>query len=267
MYCSIRDYKDYEFIVNTSSIKEYVYSYKGMDMSQKLEISRDESNYYVFSFDFGYKPNPEELKEMRDLSKVRPNVKFQIMARADIPKDIPFFYGFPFAANTLGEMKALCEIGVTDVYITGDLGFKMNDARLLADRNNVKIRVVPNIAQVSGFTYSHKLEGDNLTAFWIRPEDLNLYEGLIDVIEFQCLDDRQAVFYDIYFENRRWQGYLGEIIAGVENIDNRGLIAPFTESRINCGNICHMDKCHRCHRYARASELIVENNLKVEKES
>ena len=72
----------------------------------------------------------------------------------------------------------LINLGVSDIYVTDNLGFELDKCAKIAHENNICIRVFPNIAQS---------KWDNTPGekkFFIRPEDLQYYEGFVDVVEF-----------------------------------------------------------------------------------
>lgn len=263
MYCAIRNFDSYNFSGDTSTIKEYIMPYKG-DLLEVLEETKDTDINYVYDLD-GYDVTDELIADLKNLVAARDNIRFTTKNPYFKIEGIPFFYSFgALNAENLDMLKVLCEKGVSDAYVSGELAFNMKNAKQLADRFGVKLRLVPNVAQVSGFTFSHIQEDGNLTAFWVRPEDLDLYEPYVDVIEFVCDDIKQEVFHEIYFQESKWSGTIDTIVVGVNGVNNRGLISLFTEARLNCGKKCLMDKCHNCHRLNAASKLIVENNLEVE---
>lgn len=264
MYCTIRNFNPYDFNEDISDIKEFILPYKN-DLIQILNETKEEDKTFVYDLS-GFDTSQDEIiSNLKDLSKVRDNIKFIIKDVDAELEGVRFFFPYGYAnAESLDMLNVLCEKGVSDVYVSGELGFQMKNARDIADRYGVKLRMVPNIAQISGFTFAHTQKDGNLTAFWVRPEDLDLYEPYIDVVEFMCIDEKQKVFYEIYFQDRRWIGNVDTIIAGVEDVSNRGLISLFTEARLNCGKKCLLDRCHNCHRLKAASKLITENKLKVE---
>lgn len=136
----------------------------------------------------------------------------------------------------------LLSIGVSDINISGPLAFELNKvaAKQAFDRP-VIIRVTPNITQsLRGTT-------DDLIKFYIRPDDLDLYEPYVDVIEFAGLD-KQDAFFDIY-KRKLFIGNLNQCIYNFnEQVDNKGLTSLFGERRLNCGQQCIKGgHCRRCY--------------------
>ena len=86
-------------------------------------------------------------------------------------------------------MYGLMQLGVSEMYISGELGFKLDEVSKILHKNKVKIRAFPNTAQIEW-----KLD-NNLKAFYIRPEDMDVYDKYVDVIEFYKSVDIQKVLY------------------------------------------------------------------------
>jgi hypothetical protein len=141
--------------------------------------------------------------------------------------------------------------------------------RVLSSFNRkVVIRATPN--KVVKFR-----EGtDDLVGFYIRPEDVEVYEGFIDVLEFEGLE-HQDTFFSIYAEHKSFIGNLNQCIYNFQKpIDNKGLITLFGERRRDCGRQCLSGgRCNRCYTLAdlakpmgeRARETIMET-IKNEQE-
>lgn len=264
MYCAIRKFNEYDYSGNIEYIKEIILDYNSLDIIEKLEITRDNSRDFVFSF-YG-EPSKEDLKDMRDLGAVRDNVKISFSDTyllSEAPSNIAFFYGFgAMNADSIDKLVILAETGVSDVYVTGELGFKMQEVKKISDKYNVAIRIVPNIATVSGFGL---VEADNSTSFWVRPEDLETYAPYVDIVEFMCKDDKQSVFYNIYMQDKKWSGDLSMIIAGLHSIANDKLSSHFVSSRINCGKKCNLDICHSCYKFIALAEIAADNKIDIRK--
>lgn len=81
---------------------------------------------------------------------------------------------------------------VTDVFITEQLGFEVDKVAEIVHSKDVQVRAFPNVAQVQ---YENL---DDIYKFWIRPEDVELYEDYIDVLEFFGEPEKQKIYYDIY---------------------------------------------------------------------
>ena len=261
MYCAIRNYNDYNFNGDKTHIKEYIYNYNS-DMVSLLKETKDKENIVI---KMPNSPTKAQLEYAKMFRNARTNARF--MVADELIDELPcFFQPGVFNADSLDKLKELCEMGVTDVYVSGSLGFDLKSARIIADKYNVKIRVIPNMAQVATFGLFEGKRKD-ISSFWIRPEDIHMYEDLVDVIEFIGNDKKQSTFYEIYFQSKTWKGNLAVIIAGLEDVNNIAIPKEFTERRLDCGKKCLIDKCHSCFKYKNLADLAKEHNLEVEVES
>lgn len=168
----------------------------------------------------------------------------QIYLMEDLHKaEIDYF--LDTKVDTLDKLYALSILGVSDVYICNELGFNLKDISKYCRNRNINIRVYPNIAQSS----CEQFEIDNFKKFFIRPEDVYLYENYIDIFEFYTDRlDKQSVLYDIY-KDEKWLGDLSQLILGLqENIVNTAILPDFAEARIGCRKRCVLEQCGICDR-------------------
>ena len=90
--------------------------------------------------------------------------------------NIPFF--FDDKVYSIDKVWELINLGVSDIYICGELGFELEQISDKIHEAGVKVRVFPDIAQ------STVASCESLTKFYIRPEDTQYYEGIVDIFEF-----------------------------------------------------------------------------------
>lgn len=193
---------------------------------------------------------------------------FELMTTLRINK-IPFYVAKP--CMDWGMFNILLESGVCDIDLSGPLAFELGNVKRVLNSldRKVQIRVTPN--KVSDL-YLKKM--NSLIGFFIRPEDVEIYEGYVDVLDFEGLE-HQDTFYSIYAEQKMFIGQLNQCIYDFkEQIDNKGLITLFGERRRDCGRQCLQGgRCRRCYSLAnlakpmgeRAREKILET-LKKEQE-
>lgn len=147
----------------------------------------------------------------------------------------------------------LISIGVTDIYIDGPIGFNIDSIK--RGKGNVKIRVSPTISPNTG------IAGRQPNSFFIRPEDLSLYEDAIDVIDFHEVDiNKEDSLYSIY--NRGTFNYdINYLISGLPQVNNLLIAKDFAQSRLNCRQACKIPgrSCHICSN----NFLIVEKSLEL----
>ena len=157
--------------------------------------------------------------------------------------DVPFFLGL--SPKNIAEVKALIEYGVSDIYITEYLGFNMTDLVNKVIPADINVRVYPNVSQVPHLCTLVETT-DDIKTFFIRPEDLELYEGYIDIIEFYGAVDKQDILMDIY-KDGYWMGNLNELILDFkEDINCMNLMPDFGFYRLACGHRCDLEKCNYC---------------------
>lgn len=217
-----------------------------------------------------------EVRKLIAIRKQYPEYCFTIgLAYADptlIPwfqqENIPFYVAAP--CKSWEEFHWLMKQGVSDVDISGPLAFEIGNVRRVLNSlgRNVVVRATPNkVANLEHYT-------DTLVGFFIRPEDVVIYEDGIDVLEFEGLE-HQDTFYSIYAEKDMFIGNLNQCIYGFqEQVDNKGLVTLFGERRKNCGRQClNGGRCRRCYDLAslakpmgdRARKTIMET-IKKEQE-
>lgn len=176
-------------------------------------------------------------------------------------KDTNLKYFFKAAANSWDKFTGLISQNVSDIYITDELAFELDKVAEIAHKNNIKVRIYPNVAQSRWDKLSDILK------FFIRPEDIEMYEPYVDVCEFYG-DKAQQIdtYYKIYQEDKKWFGDLQEIIIGLDSkIDSRYIIPRFAEKRIKCGKDCLKGgKCEMCKRILDLSKQLENAHLIVQ---
>lgn len=152
--------------------------------------------------------------------------------------------------------------GVSDIYIINELGFDLKNIKI-ATKGNIEIRVFPHIAQSDSNI-------DDIKKFFIRPEDIELYDSVIDVCELKLAGKKANILYNIYAKDKKWYGKLNEIIANFNSdLDSRYIVPAFGQQRIKCEKKCFKGgKCTLCERVNTLSKILEKNNLliKVDKE-
>ena len=203
-----------------------------------------------------------DLQFLIDLSKKFDNIYFKLtldylpIIKKEKP-DIKYF--FDTEASDWDTFIGLLYKGVTDIYIVESLGFELDKAAAAAHKENVKIRVYPNIAQSSWPGLS------SIKKFFIRPEDMDIYANYVDTIEFYNVDKQIDVYYKVYAKDKKWFGPLREIILDFNSdIDNKYVIPRFAEKRISCGKNCLKGGlCSRCNRISELSHSLEQSQLIV----
>lgn len=159
---------------------------------------------------------------------------------------IPFYVGYPI--TDMFTAYGLIKAGVTDICISGELLFKIEKVseRLREENKLISLRLVPNVAYTDGLPHE-----DGVLGSFVRPEDLELFEDYIDVVEFEDVREkkREQALYRIYFDEKQWLGKLSDLITNLDYPGDNSIIPlHFGEKRLSCGQSCLYKKnCRLCY--------------------
>ena len=215
------------------------------------------------------------IDDFVDFKKENPKIDFAVIipeydlniAEYCKQKEIKFF--FDVVVRDWETFNAFIEAGVSDIYLVEQMMFEIKTAAPAAHKKGVAIRTFPNIAQKKYDTTN------SLKSFFIRPEDVFLYEGLVDVMELYLIDEiNQDVLLDIYRDDKQWFGPLREIIIGLDSsINGKYVIPRFGERRLGCNRKCFKGaRCDVCETVESLGEnlkkagLLIQYMSKEEKE-
>lgn len=183
----------------------------------------------------------------------------------DIGKRFSLPHFFLYYCNDIEQVLTLQNMGVTDVYITGNLCYQLKDIK---DRIKCNIRVYPNVAQ------SSIEQSDAYTKFFIRPEDVKTFEPYIDYFEFYTDDVRRAAdLYKIYCVQGHFEGDLSHIISGFPPFEvyNECIDPLFAIEKLNCHKACvYWGKdCKICEKWLHLAQTLYNKKytIKINKQS
>lgn len=203
----------------------------------------------------------DELKEYYILSRERLTLCLPDMLDPRIEQiksaGIPFFWGYTI--TSFYELQTLVNFGVSQARIGAPIFFDTDALK----KFNITKRVIANVAH-EGYIPG----ADGIVGSWIRPEDVDQYEGAIDILEFaDSKSHKEEALYRIYAEQHAWPGKVDMIIT---NIDaplayNRMLPPEFTTARLNCRQRCMSGgACQLCHRYIKlADPELIKNYMET----
>lgn len=179
--------------------------------------------------------------------------------------------GLPHYYNELitswDRFNGFLSLDITDIFIAQEFAFSAKTLSNLIKKHNknINLRVYCNVCQSSW---------DNtpsIKTFFIRPEDLQLYEGIIDTFEFFAdikSPEKFNVLYEIYTKDKKWFGKLNEIIVGFKGEeDSRYFLPLFGEKRLNCKKTCVTQdfiSCNLCNRIIELSHTFKDKGLIVQ---
>lgn len=141
--------------------------------------------------------------------------------------------------ETFNNLK---NIGVSDIYIDGALGFQME--KIGKAKGKIKIRVTPHMSPNAQWSSS-----DNENSFYIRPEDIDNYSKYVDILDFRDNSkDAEETLFNIY-KRKIFPFDLNNLIRQLNLPTNNIYIAnSFCSNRLNCGQRCQEPdiSCHLC---------------------
>lgn len=152
------------------------------------------------------------------------------------------------------------ELRPSDIYIVENLGFELSSIGDILHAANIRVRVFPNIAQ-SSWSGTEALK-----KFFIRPEDVYIYEPYVDVMEFIGKEDSVSTYYKIYAIDKKWFGKLNEVIIDFNDneIDSRFILPQFASRRLNCGKRCYKGRpCRTCNAIEELAAVLESHNLMI----
>lgn len=183
---------------------------------------------------------------------------FAIMISYRINKDIisqlketKINYFFQEYCVDYSSIAAFLDMGVSDIYIVNDLCFDLPTVSDIVHAAGAKVRVFPNVAQEM---YPTK---DPITRFFIRPEDIFLYENYVDVCEiFGDAGITEEIFY-VYI-NQKWNKEINKLISNIdEEFTNTFLLENFSLRRLSCKRKCKINKdCDFCMKKVKIAKGI-----------
>jgi hypothetical protein len=196
-------------------------------------------------------------------AEVHPNIAFKLYPYADyIPfKEKSLSYFYELFTSTWDDIVGLANRGVSDIYVCNILGFNIDLISAYCKSHNINVRVFPNIAQSNFISLKEEEDFEkDITKFFIRPEDVPVFEEYVDYMEFWGSIRDQDEVYRIYKE-QKWLGKLSQIIIGYRgSAYNRELSSMFALHRINCKKRCNYKNCSMCYQFVGLSTELFENN-------
>lgn len=182
-------------------------------------------------------------------------------------KGCKFFYDSPYCAENYCELEALIKfIGVTDVYVSGDLCYNLPEVSEYCHHHGVKLRLIlnriPNTAIDAGY---------DPKSIVFRPQDMPLLCQYIDTFEFDCGSPYDWSMFDVlhraWFIRQHWHGDLREINADLKiEYPNDSVFPHFTDYKISCGRKCSKrvrNGCRKCEQFLDIAKTLINKNVKL----
>jgi len=173
-------------------------------------------------------------------------------------------YYFTIPATSWDVLDSLINSGTTDIYISGELGFNIPKVTSILEREGINSRVIVDLKQ----SLDPMENSNDITSFFIRPEDIEGYAQFINVFEFcnEFVDQtRFEVLYRIYVKEQRWPGPLAALITNFQKeVNNKNLLPEFASFRLDCGKRCYQGSgCAICYRLDTLSDILENQKLEI----
>ena len=174
------------------------------------------------------------------------------------------FFDSDAPAYNWATLEAMLALGVSDVYISDDLCYQLDDVRAKCDESNVDMRIVLNRIPARYPGYST----DPTTPVY-RPEDADLVDRYYDWVEFDCGKpykfNELDVYSHVWFDKGKWNGDLGEINKDLAMpFPNKSLVPEFSSYKANCGLRCKRSvksKCRRCGQFLEIAQMLQDKGV------
>lgn len=150
-------------------------------------------------------------------------------------------------------LQNFIELGVSDVYIDSSLGFQIKKVYELCKNKKIFIRISPNVSPTSSIT------GMKPNSFFIRPEDLRLYESYIGIIDFKTTEqEKEDVLFSIYKRGKFLYNLKDLLDNCTFSVQNPFIKPEFGETRLSCGQRCLVPgtSCHLCETQIQLTNLV-----------
>ena len=224
-------------------------------------------NFIIRNIDFNFNRQNKIFKALNEkypdtlivmcLDYYQPKIEELLSKQA-----IPHYYNE--IVNDWDRFHGFLSLDITDIFIGENILFNIKKANNLAKKYNKKLRCFCNLCQSSWN------KTPSLKTFFIRPEDLYLYNNLIDTFEFYASDDsinKINTLYKIYTKDKEWFGKLNELIVGYEGEEDSRFILPlFGEKRLTCDKKCFKNLppvCKICDNIVDLSETLKDAKLMI----
>lgn len=206
----------------------------------------------------------DEINVFEAAAAIHSNILFKTTDMECIYRNndkLNFLYAEPIT-NWYG-VKILSKMGISEILIKDYLCFDLEKLKTYCDKRNIKIRCIANYIEEDRFNTIPPYE-----KFFIRPEDVSVYEDYIDTIEFYKDDyyellEKQNVLYKIY-NSGKWEGKLSDIIDGyTEDVSNITIAPSFVKFRIDCERRCDLGLCDSCEHHMALAKALEKSGIKV----
>ena len=195
------------------------------------------SGKYRMVFILDERENPKELEEIQEA--LEGNCAFVIPAitRRDIKSymNVNSIYAFP--CTSWHEVYSVASMGFNEIHISASMSMMSSKIKQASQETGLKIRVKANKAQTDS-----EFDDKSAKSFWIRPEAIDKYEGIVDTIELSRIE--ALPFYVKKRSPKNLDNLIENLPPFTANENYRNI---HDNSRMNCGMGCKSGKdCNIC---------------------
>lgn len=164
---------------------------------------------------------------------------------------------WPYPVTSYFELTKIIELEPEYILLGQPLTFDL--PKIKEKIGNIKLRMIVNNALPEYLLTSH--ETINIEGSYVRPEDVELYDAVIDMMEFEVDYGnyrKEETLLKVY-KSGTWPGNLNILIDNLNtDVDNRAIDPSFGEIRMRCGQRCLKSKtCRFC-----VNAIILANNVR-----
>ena len=185
--------------------------------------------------------NWEEIRKYNSACQSNFVLNVRSVNEAILAKENNIKFMLNYEATSYWDLEGLVNLGAEYAYVGIPLFFNLKNTL----NYNIKLRAVPTVA------YNHALShNDGVCGQWIRPEDVELYEDYIDVLEFEpCEIKREQTLFIVYAEDKKFNTRLDILVQDLgSNAINRLIPPNLAEARISCRQKCKTgSSCKLCY--------------------
>lgn len=163
------------------------------------------------------------------------------------------FVKFPVA--DWETLHSFISMGVSDIYVDSCLGFQLGKVASLCADKGIRIRVSPSLSPTAAIT------GLKPNSFFIRPEDLSLFDKYIDIIDFKVTNqEKEDALFSIYKRGNFIYNLKDLLDDCTFSVPNPYLKPEFGQARVNCGQRCLIPghSCHLCETQVQLTNLVYD---------
>lgn len=217
-------------------------------------------------------PHEISMSALELVNEIHKNIYVRLSAEqigsvAELKKNnIKFFFDSTVSAYNYSMLESLLSLGISQLYISDDLCYNMDEVAKIARKKNVKLRCILNRIPSTALD-----KGINEKSMIYRPQDLPLLYEYFDCFEFDCGEPYDWAKFDVlfrtFFRKGKWNGNLQELNPDVAfRFDDRFIFPEYTANKINCERRCcshYGNSCKKCKQYLNLHSMLIQKKIRL----